>query len=260
MQARSKIAVAGATGRVGRHVVDVLKERGKDVVSISRSNGVDLITGNGLADALASVECVIDAASSPSPAQQDATDFFTAASRNLHSVGKRAGVERIVVVSIIGCDRFSAGYTAAKFAHERAMLSGSIPVQVLRAAQFYELIEQLVAWGKQDDVSFVTSMEIQPVAARTVAEALVDLAVRPIASMQSAKAEIPEIAGPHKENAVDLAKRFVTRRGDPLRVEGVSDLADPDHDLYGNGALLPGPHAMLRGPTFDEWLGSSVLP
>src|SRR5919108_225738 len=124
MQVRRKIAVAGATGRVGRHVVDVLKAGGHDVVAMSRSGGVDVVTGDGLAKALEGVECVIDAASGPSPDQKAATDFFTAAARNLQQAGERAGVRRIVVVSIIGTDRFTAGYGAAKMAHERATLEG----------------------------------------------------------------------------------------------------------------------------------------
>ena len=127
MQARRKIAVAGATGRVGRHVVDVLKAGGHDVVAMSRSSGVDVVTGDGLAEALEGVECVIDAASGPSPDQEAATEFFTAAARNLQEAGERAGAHRIVVVSIIGCDRFTAGYGAAKVAHERAMQSGPLP-------------------------------------------------------------------------------------------------------------------------------------
>jgi uncharacterized protein YbjT (DUF2867 family) len=137
MQARRKIAVAGATGRVGRHVVDVLTAGGHDVVAMSRSKGVDVVSGEGLAEALAGVECVIDVATGPSTEQEPATAFFTAAARNLQEAGVRAGVRRLVVVSIIGCDRFAGGYGAAKVAHERAVLAGPIPVRILRAAQFH---------------------------------------------------------------------------------------------------------------------------
>ena len=83
MQAQQKIAVAGATGRVGRHVVDLLKSGGHDVVAMSRSSGVDVVTAHGLAEALAGVECVIDVSTGPSPDQEAATKFFTAAARNL---------------------------------------------------------------------------------------------------------------------------------------------------------------------------------
>jgi len=259
MQARSKIAVAGATGRVGRHVVEVLKAQGHEVVSMSRSSGVDVVSGDGLAEALAGVECIIDVATGPSPDQEAATQFFTAAARNLHEAGLRAGVRRIVVVSIIGTDRFAAGYGAAKLAHERAMLSGPLPVRILRAAQFHEFVAQLAEWGRQGDVSYVQQMRIQPVAARAVAEALADLATAPeeAPAPLSARAPILEIAGPREESLVDMAILFAARRGMAVRIEGVSDPNDPNRDLFENGALLPGPHATLAGPTFEQWLDST---
>ena len=259
LQTPMKIAVAGATGRVGRHVVDVLKAEGHDVVAMSRSSGADVVTGQGLALALTGVECIIDAATGPSPDQKAATEFFTAAARNLHQAGERAGVRRMVVVSIIGIDRFTAGYGAAKIAHEKAMRSGPIPVRVLRAAQFHEFVAQLVEWGRQGEVSLVPSMRIQPVAARTVAQALADLATDPESAPAPGSSEVPmlEIAGPREENLADLARLLVARRGDPLRIEGASDPADPDRDLYETGALLPGPDAILAGPTFEEWLNST---
>jgi uncharacterized protein YbjT (DUF2867 family) len=254
MQASRNIAVAGATGRVGRHVVDVLKERGYEVVPISRSNGVDVVTGEGLAEALPGVECIIDVATGSSPDQEAATEFFTAAARNLQEAGQRAGVRRIVVVSIIATDRFTAGYGAAKVAHEQASLAGPTPARVLRAAQFHEFVAELVKWGRKGDVSFVPKMRTQVVAARTVAEALVDMATN---SQWGSGGPIPEIAGPREENLVDIARLFVARQGDPVRIEGVSDPSNPDSHLNEAGALLPSPHATLAGPTFEEWLESS---
>jgi uncharacterized protein YbjT (DUF2867 family) len=162
------------------------------------------------------------------------------------------------VVSIIGIDRFTAGYGAAKIAHERAMQAGPIPVSILRAAQFHELVAQLVEWGRQGEVSYVPKMRTQPVAARTVAAALVDLATGPAPAPGASGAPIAEIAGPREESLVDLARLLVARRGDPVRIEEVSDPADPDSDLNETGALLPGPDATLAGPTFEEWLASSV--
>ncbi len=259
MQARSKIAVAGATGRVGRHVVEVLKAQGHEVVSMSRESGVDVVSGDGLAQALSGVECIIDVATTPSPDQAAATQFFTAATRNLQEAGLRAGVQRIVVVSIIGADRFTAGYNVAKVAHERAMLAGPLPVRILRAAQFHEFVAQLVEWGRQGQVSYLPKMRTQLVAARTVAQALADLATAPeeAPAAGSAGAPILEIAGPREESLVDMAILFAARRGIPVRIEGVSDLADPNRDLFENGALLPGPDATLAGPTFEEWLDST---
>jgi nucleoside-diphosphate-sugar epimerase len=95
MQASKKIPVAGVTGGVGRHLVDVLKAKGHDVVPMSRSLGVDVVTGHGLAEALEGVECIIDVATQPSPEQEAATAFFTASSRNLQEFGERAGVRRM---------------------------------------------------------------------------------------------------------------------------------------------------------------------
>jgi uncharacterized protein YbjT (DUF2867 family) len=244
-----KVAVAGATGRAGRHVVDVLRERGHEVVAMSRSTGVDVISRDGLADALAGVECIVDTATGPSADREEATEFFTTAARNLHDAGAEAGVRRIVGVSIIGCDKFKTGYNVAKVAHEKALFAGPVPATLLRAAQFHELVGLMVGWGTQGDVAHVPEMRIQPVAARTVAEALADLAT----DFTPPPAEIPEIAGPREESFVELARKLVAHRGDPVRVEGVSY---PDEaELYEGGALLPNAHAVLAGPTFDEWLG-----
>jgi uncharacterized protein YbjT (DUF2867 family) len=250
MQERRKIAVAGATGRVGRHTVEVLEEAGHDVVRMSRSTGVDVVTGEGLSEALAGVDCIVDAATS---GQEGAEEFFTASAQNLQEVGERAGVQRMVVVSIIGIDRATTGYLAAKVAHERAIQSGPIPVRILRAAQFHEFVPQFLEWGRQGDVIYVPEMRTQLVAARTVAEALADL----VNGSGTSAAALSEIAGPREESLVDVAKLLAARRDDPVRIEAVSDPDDPEQALYASGALLPGPDAVLAGPTFEQWLDST---
>jgi uncharacterized protein YbjT (DUF2867 family) len=216
MQQSTKIAVAGATGRVGRPVVDILESRGYDVGPISRSRGADVITGEGLDQALTGVDTIVDVATGPSPDQQAATEFFTTATRNLQEAGERAGVRRLVVVSIIGIDEFIGGYPA-KVAHEQAAL----------------------------------------VSARTVAEALVELATAPDPEFDAA--ETTEIAGPREERLVEAARLLAARRGEGLRVEeSPSDPSAPDRVRYANGAALPGPDAKLAGPTFEEWLEATV--
>jgi uncharacterized protein YbjT (DUF2867 family) len=249
-----RIAVAGATGRVGHHVVDVLAEAGHDVVAMSRGSGVDVVTGEGLATALAGVECVVDATSGPSPEQRAATEFFTASARNLQEIGARAGVRRIVVVSIIGVDRFEGGYMTAKLAHEQALRAGPVPVRILRAAQFHEFVAQLVEWGRQGAVSYLPKMWTQLVAARAVAEGLARLATERDSAQQAAGAPFLEIAGPRDERLAEAATRLVARRRDVLSIEEVTHPADPDSARYANGALLPGPGAVRAGPTFDAWL------
>lgn len=251
-----RVAVAGATGRVGRHVVDVLTERGHDVVPMSRSTGVDVVTGEGLAQALTGVECLIDVVTGPSTDTQEATAFFTAATRNMLREGERAGVRLVVLVSIIGIDRLTTGHPAGKLAQEKAWLAGSIPVRILRADVFHEFIEQMMGWGRQGDVVYLPKMRRQPVAPRTVAEALVDLATA--GDDGPAPGSIVEIAGPRVEDVADLAAQLAAWRGEPVKIEVVSDPTNPDTAAYESGQMLAGPGAIIAGPTFSEWLGASA--
>jgi uncharacterized protein YbjT (DUF2867 family) len=246
--AQQRIAVAGATGRVGRHVVDVLTEQGHEVVPVARAAGVDLITGDGLADALRGVTTIVDAATGPSPDEASATQFFTTAAENLQKLGRAAGVQKIVVVSIVGIDHFSHGYYAAKLAHERAHLDGPVPARILRATQFHEFVGELVEWGRDGEVSRLPGMRTQLVAARTVAEELGRLTAESNGTVMS------EIGGPREECLVEAARLLVARRGDQLRIEEGDwpDLIDPA--LGESDLLLPGPAAVLAGPTFEEWL------
>jgi uncharacterized protein YbjT (DUF2867 family) len=253
MQAKRRIAVAGATGRVGRPLVEVLAAAGHEVVPMSRSTGVDVVSGDGLAEALQGVDTIVDLATGPSPDQQAATDFFTTSARNLRAEGERAGVKRIVLVSIIGIDRFSGGYNAAKLAQEETLLAGPLPVRILRAAQFHEFVQQMMEWGERGDVTYVWKMRTQLVAARTVAEALAELAT---SDWESANGTIAEIAGPREERLAEAARLLTLRNGSAQKIEETSDPNDPDAELYANGAALPGPDATLAGPTFEEWLDS----
>lgn len=240
-------AVAGATGRLGRHVVDVLTERGHQVVPMSRATGVDVITGQGLAQALIGAEVIIDVASWHSSDQDAATDFFRTSARNLHEYGSEAGVDRIAMASIIGADKATSGFLAAKKAHEELLLAGPLPLRILRAAQFHEFVGQLLDW-QQGDVAYVPDLPTQLVACRAVAEELADLATAPTAP----GIPIPEIAGPREESMAEAAQLLGARRG--VKVVGVDGSGMPDADLAAAGAFLPGPHAKLAGPTFQEWL------
>ena len=254
MDAISKVAVAGATGRVGRHAVGALEARGLEVVSISRSQGVDVISGDGLAEALAGVDAIVDATTQPSPEYEAASEFFTAAVRNLHEAGERGGSKRLVIVSIIGADRFAGGYNAAKVDHERAALAGPLPARILRAAQFHEFVEQLIGWGRQGDVSYLPEIRTQLVAAQAVGEALAELAI----ASPLPEPTVTEIAGPRAEILVEMARLFAARRGDPARVESAGEPADADGRVMAAGGLLPGPGATLAGPTFEEWLAKMI--
>ncbi|MGN9846650.1 SDR family oxidoreductase [Nonomuraea sp. H19] len=245
----TKFAVAGATGRLGRHVVDVLTERGHQVVPMSRATGVDIITGEGLAEALTEVDVIIDVASWHASEQEAATEFFRTSARNLHEYGQKAGVAQITVASIIGVDKATAGFLAAKNVHEELLLSGPLPVRILRAAQFHEFVGQLLDW-QQGGVAYIPALPTQLVACRTVAEELVDLALGP--GEPTPGTPIPEIAGPRKETLAEAAALLGARRG--IKVVGVDGSGMPDAEIAAEGGFLPSPHAKLAGPTFQDWL------
>jgi len=256
---QAKIAVAGATGRLGRHVAGVLGAAGHQVVPISRSGGVDVITGDGLAGALKDADAIIDVTAGTGSGQAAATEFFTTVAANLQRAGERAGVARYVVVSIIGIEKSAGGYGAAKLAHEQAVLAGPVPATILRVAQFHELVGVLMDMGRQGEVIYLPRMRTQIIAARTVAGALAAMATSPPAEFaaaraaQAAGAPVPELAGPREENLASLARLAAARHGDQARIEEVT-AADPDSQAAADGSLLPGPHATLAGPTFEEWL------
>jgi uncharacterized protein YbjT (DUF2867 family) len=248
-----KIAVTGATGRVGAHLVEILEERGHEVVPIARSKGVDVVTGEGLAQALAGVDTIVDAATGPSPDETAATEFFTASARNVQRAGAAAGAKRIVLVSIIGIDKFHGGYNAAKLAQERTLLEGPLPVRIVRAAQFHEFVEELVGWMTQDGVAYVPEMRTQLVAAHAVAEALADAAEEP--EIESGR--ITEVAGPRTERLAAAAEELFAGIGKEVEVREMPPNGDPDSAAYADGAALPNPGARLAGPTFAEWLAAT---
>jgi uncharacterized protein YbjT (DUF2867 family) len=253
-----KIAVTGATGRVGAPLVEVLQQRGHDVVPIARSTGVDVTSGEGLDEALAGAEIIIDTATGPSPDEAEATAFFIASARNLQRAGAAAGVKRIVLVSIIGIDKFHSGYNAAKVAQEQALLEGPLPVRIVRAAQFHEFVSPLVGWTIQDGVAYVPEMRTQLVAARVVAETLADAAQEP----EIENGRITEVAGPREERLADAAAALFASRGEPVEIREsrgglLAEPGDPDATAYAEGAVLPNPGAKLAGPSFEEWLNAA---
>ncbi|WP_433017626.1 SDR family oxidoreductase [Kribbella sp. CA-294648] len=244
-----RIAVAGATGRLGRHVVDVLTERSHQVVPMSRATGVDVITGDGLAEALTGADIIIDVASWHASEQEAATEFFRTSGRNLQEAGRQAGVSQIAVASIIGVDKATTGFLAAKKLHEEFLWSGPLAVRILRAAQFHEFVGQLLDW-QEGEVAYVPALPTQLVACRTVAEELVDHAL----GEPSRGTPIPEIAGPRRETLAEAATLLGARRG--VKVVAVDGAGMPDAELAADGAFLPSPHAKLAGPTFEEWLAT----
>lgn len=239
-----RIAVAGGTGLVGRHVVARAEEAGHEVAVLSRSRGVNLRTGEGLAAALEGVAVVIDVTNSGTTEQGPATEFFTAVAGGLQRAGAERGVGHIVTLSIVGIDKVPFGYYAAKLEQERAAASGPVPGTVLRATQFHEFPAQLIAATRRDSQAQVFDVRVQTVAARTVAEVLLEVAEGAPAG------RAPDLAGPQEADLLALARAFVRHRGEAITVQPVARGGMPPR------ALLPGAGARIEGPTFEEWLAS----
>lgn len=236
-----KIAVAGGTGVVGRHVVDVARERGHDVVVLARAEGVDLTTGAGLAERLAEVDAVVDVTSTRAQKREAAEAFFGGVTRHL----QEAGAAHVVALSIVGIDDVDTGYYAGKRLQEKVLAEGAVPWSVLRATQFHEFAEQALQFVKVGPFSLVPRMLSQPVAAREVAEALVGIAEA------GPSGRVADLAGPERHDMVDLARRVARgRRVVPVRMPGAAGKA------MRSGALCPtsdGPRGTI---TFEAWLAA----
>ncbi|WP_418275476.1 SDR family oxidoreductase [Isoptericola jiangsuensis] len=244
---RMRIAVAGATGTAGRHVVDVAVEHGHDVVPLTRSSGVDLTTGDGLAERLTGVDAVIDVANAP--VQKQAEAFFGAVTRHLLAGEREAGVGHHVALSIIGIDDVPWGYFLGKVRQERLLTGADQPWSLLRAAQFHEFAEQALGFARLGPVCMVPRMRSQPVAAREVAQALVALAE------QGPTGRVPDLAGPEVHLMHDLARRFSRARGLGRRVVPVP-LPGAAGRRMRDGSLTAAddPTAVLGRTTFTTWL------
>jgi uncharacterized protein YbjT (DUF2867 family) len=242
-----RIAVAGGTGTVGRHVVAIARERGHQVVSLSRTEGVDLVSGRGLDQALQDVETVIDVAGIQTASTKKAVDFFTNATQNLLAGGKKAGVKHHVALSIVGIDKANSGLYAGKLVQEDEVRHGGIPWTLLRSTQFHDFVPMSLKAASVGPLVFVPTMLTQPVAAKEVAAALVD------AAEAGPQGRTPDLGGPRAEQlkslvAAYLAKTRQKKRIVPLRLPG------PMGKAMRKGALIPAPGSAVGRQTFLEWL------
>ncbi len=244
-----KIAVAGGTGVVGRHTVEAVRAAGHDAVVLSRSHGVDLVTGAGLDAALTDVDAVIDVASIETLKAAEAIEFFTAATGNLVSAAADAGVAHVVLLSIVGIDRIPYDYYAGKVAQEKVIEASRAPWTIQRATQFHEFAAQMFARAKVGPLHVAPNARTQPIAAREVGERLADLAVR------APQGRVPDLAGPREERLADMIRAYA--RGQGYR-GWIPALNVPGPQMAGMraGDALPGPDAVLGRQTFDEWLAT----
>lgn len=242
-----RIAVAGGTGTVGRHVVATARERGHHVVSLSRAEGLDLVTGRGLDQALQGVESVIDVSGIQALSTKKAVDFFTNATQNLLAAGKKAGVTHHVALSIVGIDKANSGLYAGKLVQEDEVRHGGVPWTILRSTQFHEFVPMSIKAASVGPLVFVPTMVTQPVAAKEVATALVD------AAEAGPKGRLPDIGGPRAEQLKGLVTAYLAKTRQkklivPLRVPG------PLGKVMRKGGLIPVPGSAVGRQTFQEWL------
>ena len=243
-----KIAIAGATGVVGSHIVNAARQRGHDPIALSRSGGIDVAAGDGLLSALVGVDVVVDVMNADSLEEGPATKFFTTAANNLQHAAHEQGVGHVVTLSIVGIDEIPFGYYKykAKLAHERVAAVGPVPSTIQRATQFHEFPAQLLTTMRDGDHATVFDVRVQTVAARTVAETLLAVAEQPPTG------RAPDLAGPQSADLVDLARAFAA-----CHAHGIEITADADTMAgLAPDALLPADGAELRGPTFEQWLTS----
>ena len=227
-----RIAIAGATGTIGRHVHAVAAARGHDVVSISRAAGHDL-TRDDLVEALTGVDGVIDVVSISTLSRGRATSVFETTSRRIQRDGTAAGVRHLVALSIVGIDGVDSGYYGAKLAHERQVTSGDLPFTLLRASQFHEFAEQTVSQGRLGPLAIVPRALLRPVAAREVAEHLVDLAEG------APRGRVDDLVGPRDERLIDMVRALLAHDGRSLptwevRLPGAMGAAMASGRLRGN--------------------------
>jgi len=235
-----RIAIAGATGRIGSQLAALARSQGHDVVEIARETGFDLLAPAGLTDALAGSDAVVDVTASP---LETAGEFFPAVARNLGSAAAAAGVPRTVVLSIVGVDKSpDYDYYVAKLAQENTYREVAPGVVVLRATQFHDFASQMLSWNTQDGVAHIIDVPTQPVDTREIVALLLDVATGAV------QGDV-DLGGPKQENLVEQVRRLIERAGSDVKVEPVEAPAS-----LAAGAMLPGPGALLRGPSWDQWL------
>ncbi len=249
-----RIAVIGATGLVGGPTVAALQDRGHAVVPVSRSTGVDLLTGAGLEKALDGVDAVVDVTNTVATDPAEAERFFESATCNLLAAEEHAGVGHLVVLSIVGLDRIRGnGHYHGKRRQEALVQGGPVPWTIQRATQFFELPAMVVGWTRSRGVATIPPLLIQPVAVQDVVAVLAELVTGP------PRGWAPDLAGPEPQDFVDMARRILVLGQDRIRL--VPSWRDGPFGVEAAGeVLLPGPSARLGSTTFDSWLDRSPGP
>jgi uncharacterized protein YbjT (DUF2867 family) len=247
-----KIVVIGGSGLIGTKLVRNLSQHGHEVTAASLTSGVNILTGEGLAEALAGAQTVVDVANSPSFEDKAALEFFETAGRNILAAEADAGVGHHIALSVIGIDRLPAnGYFRAKMAQEKLIKASKIPYTILRATQFFEFVSGIAQSATEGQTVRLSPALMQPISSDDVADALADIAVaEPLNGTV-------EVAGPELIRLDELVRRFLSATRDTRKV--ITDV----HALYfgaelNDQSLTPGDNPRIGPTRFEDWLNRSI--
>ncbi|MDQ0561996.1 uncharacterized protein YbjT (DUF2867 family) [Rhizobium mesoamericanum] len=247
-----KIVIIGGTGLIGSKVADRLRKQGHEVIAAAPNNGVNTITGEGLAEALARASVVIDLANSPSFEDKAVLEFFETSGRNLAAAEKAAGVKHHVALSIIGVDRLpESGYMRAKVAQEKIIRNADIPYTIVHSTQFMEFLGGIAQAGTVGDTIRLSTGFLQPIASDDVADFVTDVALAaPVNG-------VIEISGPVRARLCDFVARYLKAIGDTRKV-----VADPEAHYFGtkleDGSLVSDSNPRIGRIFFEQWFETSA--
>jgi uncharacterized protein YbjT (DUF2867 family) len=242
-----KVVVIGGTGLIGSKVVAQLNQQGHETVVASPDTGVNTISGEGVAQALAGAQVVVDVSNSPSFDEPAVHDFFTTSTTNLLAAAKAAGVRHYVALSVVGTERLAdSPYLRAKAAQEKLIRQAGIAYSIVHSTQFFEFVRGIADSATVDDVVHLPHALVQPIAADDVATAVCRTAVgEPVNGTV-------EIAGPEQFPLDELAAKGLRYRSDRREV-----VADSDALYYGarlqDRSLIPGDRATIFDTRFEDW-------
>ena len=247
-----KIVVIGGSGLIGTKLVKRLRKAGHEVLPASPDSGVNTLTGEGLAAALAGAQVVVDVANSPSFEDEAVMKFFKTAGRNLLAAEAAAGVGHHLALSVVGTERLlESGYFRAKMAQEDLIKASGIPYTILRSTQFFEFVNGIVKSGAEGDAIRLSPALVQPIASDDVAAALADLTVG------SPLNATVEVAGPESCPLDNFAREFLAASGDKREV-----IADVHARYFGaalnDRSLTPGDNPRLGSIRFADWLSRAA--
>jgi uncharacterized protein YbjT (DUF2867 family) len=243
-----RIVVIGGTGLIGKKLVNILSQKGHEVVAASPILGINTITGEGLAKALNGTQVVVDVANAPSWEDTAVLKFFETSGRNLLAAEAAAGVGHHVALSVVGTDRLQpSGYFRAKLAQENLIKASPIPYTIVRATQFFEFVGGIAQSATEGQTVRLPPAMMQPIVSDDVAAALADIAVeRPLNGTV-------ELAGPEPIRMDELVRRFLSANRDARKVT-----TDVHAGYFGTAvndqSLTPGNNPRLGPTRFEDWL------